>query len=307
MQTQVQKIGVCFALLFFSVSSTIFAELSKSTDGSYPYDTFVIPTVVECVKFAVSLQFLLKMKIYGEFVKMNLDMSSVSKYSVPGLFYFISNNCIFYIIQDLGPTQFQILKNLNIISTALFMRLLLSRHLTWLQWKALILLAIGSTVTQLANFPETFGGSVKVFVIVFVYVFSSGAGGVFGEKLLKGQENGGNDNIHWQNIQLYMFGIIYGLISLFFRAHALDDAYKGPFSGFNIYAYLVIISLSTCGLLISFILKYLDNIAKCFVSALSMIVVAIYQSIHRAEFVSIHCIMGILLTCIALEQYNILQ
>ena len=40
----------CVLLLFSSVSATIFTEASKLEDGTYPYNTFMIPCAVEAVK-----------------------------------------------------------------------------------------------------------------------------------------------------------------------------------------------------------------------------------------------------------------
>ena len=108
-----RQLGACFALLMFSVSSTIFAEMSKLPDGTYPYDTFMIPTIVELMKFVASACFLLKFKFSGQSILMTHSLSGLVEYSIPGLFYFISNNCVFYLIKDLGPAHFQILKNLN--------------------------------------------------------------------------------------------------------------------------------------------------------------------------------------------------
>ena len=79
----------------------------------------------------------------------SFSFASFLLYCVPALCYFISNNCMFYIIRELGPTTFQITNNLKTLSTALLMRFVLSHKLTWTQVKALVLLACGSIVTQL--------------------------------------------------------------------------------------------------------------------------------------------------------------
>ena len=56
------------------------------------------------------------------------------------------------------------------------------------------------------------------YFLVLVSAVASGAGGAFSEKLLKGkgfnQGNTGQETIHWQNVQLYVFGLMFGLISL---------------------------------------------------------------------------------------------
>ena len=94
---------------------------------------------------------------------------------------------MFYIIKELGPTTFQVTNNLKILATAILMRMFLGRHLTWVRWKALILLVLGSAVTQLRTGDC---GDVKQstlgFALVFLNSFASGAGGVVSEKLLKG-------------------------------------------------------------------------------------------------------------------------
>ena len=79
---------------------------------------------------------------------------------------------------------------------------------------------------------------------------------------------------------------------------------NGIFAGFNTFAYATVATLTICGLLVSFILKYIDNVAKCFVAALSMICIAFIDATLKQEALSLQLVLGILLTCIALEQYN---
>ena len=50
----IMKLGSCILLLFFTVSATIFTEASKLADGTYPYNTFVVPCTVEAVKLGFS-------------------------------------------------------------------------------------------------------------------------------------------------------------------------------------------------------------------------------------------------------------
>jgi len=67
-------------------------------------------------------------------------------FSIPVVCYFVSN--MLYVIRELAGVTFQVTNKLEILSTGLLMRLFLGRKLTWLQWKALIALAVGCTVTQ---------------------------------------------------------------------------------------------------------------------------------------------------------------
>lgn len=224
-------------------------------------------------------------------------------FALPAMCYFVSNNCMFYIIRELGPTTFQITNNLKVLATGILMRIFLGRKLTWLQWKALVLLVLGSCVTQLQSAGSEEGKSSSFgYILVSFNCFASGAGGVISESLLKGNNQDVVDPIHWQNIQLYFFGFLFGLASSW--SHITD---AGPFAGFNIWACGIVISLTLAGLLVSFILKYLDNFAKCFVAAIAIVCVAMVQAAANNEVPPPNLIIGILLTCLALEQYNLPQ
>ena len=104
-----------------------------------------------------------------------------------------------------------------------------------------------------------------------------------------------------QNVQLYIFGFAFGLVSLYMD----DDANISPsnvFRGFNSFAYATVISLATCGLLVSFILKHLDNVIKCFCTAFSVLCVALIDSAMKNEAVPMHTLLAMVLTGIALER-----
>jgi len=90
-------------------------------------------------------------------------------------------------------------------------------------------------------------------------------------------------SIHWQNMQLYVFGVLFGVVTLRMDANWASVPGQNPFHGFNAYAYATVATLAICGLLVSFILKYLDNVAKCFCAALSMLCVSLLDSTMKHE------------------------
>ena len=313
------KIGSCVLLLFFTVSATIFTEASKLEDGTYQYNTFVIPCAVEFVKLmASSAMFLCERVARKESqTSLSFNIRSFSLYAFPAFCYFVSNNCMFYIILYLGASTFQIMNNLKVLSTGVFMYIFLNRKLSWMQWKALIMLMIGCMVTQLS--AKTVEGDHTVdqsfyagYILVFVSAIASGAGGAFSEKLLKGKgieqhrQIGKQGSIHWQNMQLYSFGLMFGVVSLRMDAkRSASSPDQNLFDGFNAFAYLTVATLAICGLLVSFILKYLDNVAKCFCAALSMLCVALLDSAMKHEMIPLCVALGMVLTGLALEQYNL--
>ena len=196
------------------------------------------------------------------------------------------------------------------------MRVFLDRKLSWMQWKALIMLVIGCMVTQLSAKVVEAGHAVQKshlagYVLVFVSAVASGAGGVFSERLLKGSSSKKQkfyckeDSIHWKNMQLYLFGMLFGVVSLLTDAKSTSLPGQNLFDGFNMFAYATVATLAICGLLVSFILKYLDNVAKCFCAAFSMLCVALLDSAIKQEMIPLRVALGIILTGLALEQYNL--
>jgi len=312
---RILKLGSCILLLFFTVSATIFTEASKLDDGTYPYNTFVIPCAVEAVKLGFSSTVLVTQRFaQNESVRpLRFSFQRFVVYAFPAFCYFVSNNCMFYIIRELGAATFQIMNNLKVLSTGVFMYTFLDRKLSWVQWKALIILVVGCMVTQLRDKEEDDikrqSSSLTGYLLVVVSAVASGAGGAFSEKLLKGkglnQANTGQETIHWQNVQFYVFGLTFGLISLHLDEKGTGQPGQSVFYGFNAYAYATVTTLAICGLLVSFILKYFDNVVKCFCATFSMLCVALLDSAMRREWVPMRVTLGIVLTSIALEQYNL--
>lgn len=314
------KITSCVLLLFFSVSATIFAEASKMEDGTYPYDTFSIPFAVEAVKLAASTVMFLRERLANRKLRAlsGFTVHSFAAHAFPAFCYFVSNNCMFYIIRYLGASTFQIMSNLNILSTGVFMYIFLHRKLSWMQWKALFMLVIGCMVTQLSancnegSHADNHNHSTLIgYALVLVSAFASGAGGVFSERLLKGKgaeqqkSKGGEDSIHWQNMQLYVFGLMFGFITLGMDSKSASLPMQNLFDGFNAFAYATVAILAVCGLLVSFILKHLDTVAKCFCAALSMLCVAVLDFAMKHEAIPLRVMLGIILIGLALDQYHL--
>ena len=174
--------------------------------------------------------------------------------------------------------------------------------------KALILLVCGSIVTQLQPASQSFrenthGGFAWIgYIAVCVNSLAAGLGGVYSEKLLKGKATGHNESIHWQNCQLYFFGIVFGLVSILLHT---GDQLENMYDGFNVAAIGTVVAMATSGLLVSFVLKYLDNFAKCFVNALSMITVGVVHASMSGDGLQLPLLIGIVLTSIAIEQYSL--
>ena len=282
----------------------------------YEYDTFMIPFVTESLKCVLSVVFEL-FTTTVESKRTQFGVCRFLQFSLPAACYFATNNCMFYIIKELGGATFQVTNSLKILSTGLLMRMCLGRKLRWCQWKALIILTIGCAVTQLKMCTEDNLGDQSRskrsvgYAMVLLNAFASGAGGVVSEKLLKGSQ-GTMETIHRQNAQLYFFGAVFGLIAIQrnkYSKTSVDDNMDvsheamSMFSGFNAFAFATIFSLTASGLLVSFVLKYMDNVVKCFVVAGGMMLVALFNICIGDEHQPLQLFFGMTLNCLALEQY----
>lgn len=229
-----------------------------------------------------------------------MDAKRFAAFALPGLCYFVSNNCMLLIIRELGPTTYQITNNLKILSTGVLMHLVLKVPLKSLQWRALFILFLGAITAEMTD-ANSLRGTVWGYILVIINTFVAATGSVLSEKLLKGDESvAATDSIHWQNMQLYFYGIIYGIIPIVLKGDAVKN---GLFAGFNFYAWMSLVVLAFAGLTVSFILKYLDNTYKCFVSAMSMLVVAIIHVSIEHEVMPLRLLVSIALVSVALELY----
>lgn len=224
-------------------------------------------------------------------------------FALPALLYFVSNNSAPLIVQELGPTAHQVLNNLKIITTGIFTRVILRRRLTWSKWSALMLLLFGSAIVQLPGVTRPSpGNDFQGYAYVLTSVSAAGAGSVVSELLLKAEGTEIESDINVQNSKLYFFGILCGFFSAVWRHGTFS---LKIFDGVNSAACGAIASLTLAGLCTSFILKYIDSIAKCFVMSCSMFTVALGHSIVKGEGIAWNVLCGIFLVSIATRNYHV--
>ena len=62
---------------------------------------------------------------------------------LPGFLYFLMNQLAFIGLENVEASTYALVSQLKILTTAVFMRLLVGKRLQWFQWRALLLLIIG--------------------------------------------------------------------------------------------------------------------------------------------------------------------
>lgn len=94
---------------------------------------------------------------------------------------------------------------------------------------------------------------------------------------------GNRASIHFQNCQLYIFGILANLSALLYRNEIGPSAETSLFHGFNAWAVVVVVANGSCGLAVSFMLRYADSIAKTYATALAIPATALGSYVSHPE------------------------
>eukprot|EP00003_Mantamonas_plastica_P025696 TRINITY_DN5098_c0_g2_i2.p1 TRINITY_DN5098_c0_g2~~TRINITY_DN5098_c0_g2_i2.p1 ORF type:complete len:581 (+),score=148.27 TRINITY_DN5098_c0_g2_i2:138-1745(+) len=137
--------------------------------------------------------------------------------------------------------------------------------------------------------------------LVMLETFLSAMAGVYTEALMK---KGASDSIHIQNFQLYAYGVL--VTSIFYQIQSGSSlTNRGYFEGYNIWSILYLFNTACGGLMISGLLKYVDNIAKIFSQSISVGVVTIMGIFFFNYKLNVFIIMGLVNISAAVWMYYV--
>ncbi|CAK9873518.1 unnamed protein product [Sphagnum jensenii] len=298
---------VAAVLTLFTSSLGILTTVSQ-TSGGYKYDYATVPFLGELLKLLVSTFLLWKESNTPKPPRITTDWRSIGLYPIPSIIYLIHNNVQFATLTYVDTSTYQIMGNLKIVTTAILFRAFLKRKISKLQWMAIGLLTIGTTVSQVKGCGETdcrslLAAPIQGYLFGILSACLSAMAGVYTEFLMKKNQ----DSLHWQNMQLYVFGVLFNMIHL-----TMDDilgAYeKGAWwsrllVGYNVTTWLVVLNLGCTGLLVSWVMKYADNIVKVYATSMAMLLTMVL-SIYLFNFrPTLQLFLGILICCMSLQMY----
>lgn len=274
---------------------SMFVTLSKDARGHLPYKPAFLELVVALLKFLVSAICLAVQLIFEKERRKEITLRGARFFVIPAVIYSLDNNLQYFILLYYSPATFQVLYNMRILTTALFFSWILEKKITKDQWVALVLLLLGivnceASETQGLSFLHKPVG----FALVVAASTLSALGDVYIEYLLKRQMK---QSVHFQNMQLYFFGIIANFIALLSMSslqHSTLQPAVSPYnpsqmpsffnyrvwtSGFGFFPALIVIVNSITGLCVAFMLKFANNLLKIFVNAAALILSLILSSI----------------------------
>ena len=307
-------------VLTCSVSLLTHATIDART-GRYAYKTTTIPFLAEATKLLLSSTLFLNdyyhtanvdddggaRRVFLE--RVDHSSTTVLTAAVPALMYFVSNNLNFIIIRELGATNFQLLNNLKILTTAIFFRVIMKVELNKMQWRMLFLLTVGCMVSQLGQARGKGEGGVDGsgmmvgsslgYGLKLCNACLTALGSVFCEKFLKHLPN----NFHFQNCMLYGWGVLFTTASVLVDGEVFQRGVARTFRGHSALTFLLICNYAFVGIATSGVMKYLDNIAKTFAATGAMFIVTAISIAKFGEPFRIELVLGALISAIAVDVY----
>lgn len=285
--------------------------------GKIPYISVTVTFLIEVLKLVLCL---LAIVATNERTPDNFSLKESLFYAVPSLLYMIDNNLTYVILRFVDPATLSVLWNLKILTTAVLFRFVLKRKLSEVRKIAIVLLLLGVVTSQSdhlkketavkaartdtadgvkkddLNSPENF---VFGIILVFVAVTISSCASVFTEWAFKRK---GSCSFLWQNVQLYIYGILFNGFGLLFEASEISAS--GFFSGYNNWTLAVIFVNCIGGICMGFILKYLDNIACVYSHAIAMMLTMFFSMLFFQFSPSLEFGCGLSVLLISMYLYH---
>jgi UDP-sugar transporter A1/2/3 len=234
---------------------------------------------------------------------MTVAWESVRLFPIPSVIYLIHNNVQFFTIQYVDAATYQILGNLKIVTTGFLFRVFLKRHLSRIQWLALVLLMCAATTSQISGCGHMLAAPIMGYMFGILSAWLSAFAGVYTEFLMKKN----NDSLYWQNVQLYGFGTLFNALRLTY-----DDIQSGfangswvtnAFDGYNWVTVLIVLNFAFAGMSVSWIMKFADTIVKVYATSSAMMITALLSIWFFELEPTLQLFMGIVIACISLNLY----
>ncbi|KAK9279599.1 hypothetical protein L1049_013278 [Liquidambar formosana] len=279
-----RKSIVTLALTVLTSSQAILIVWSKRA-GKYEYSVTTANFMVEALKCALSLAALGRIwrnEGVTEDNRLSTTFDEVSVYPIPAALYLVKNLLQYYIFAYVDAPGYQILKNLNIISTGVLYRIILKKKLSEIQWAAFILLCAGCTTAQLnPSSDHVLQTPIQGWMMAIIMALLSGFAGVYTEAIIKKRPS---RNINVQNFWLYIFGMAFNAVAILIQDF---DAVMNN------------------GIAVSMVMKYADNIVKVYSTSVAMLLTAVVSVFLFGFHLSLAFFLGSTVVSVSIYLHSI--
>lgn len=314
----VGNIRVKYVALLLLVGQTVGAIISirisrlAVDDAGHKYLNTTAVFMAELVKLFMSL-FLVYRDANYSIAETSLQLQATIttqpietlKVGVPAFLYTVQNNLIFIGLSNMSPAFYQVTYQLKILTTAVLSVLMLNKSISASKWISLTILTAGVAFIQVPTEEQTTkpieGNFLLGLVAVLCACVTSGFAGVYFEKILKGS----TVSIWMRNIQLAVFGSAIGLLGAYWNDREMIRVH-GFFQGYTVTTWIVIFLQSAGGLIVAAVLKYADNILKCFGNALAIVISCLASYFLLGDFVfSVYFVVGTIFVVFSTYSYGV--
>jgi len=284
---------------FFSLYMISMTAAKRAGGGhNFKFEYVTVTLLQELCKFVIAYLCFQREAPLREHT--SLQIQRLALFGVPALLYGFDNNFQYVILEFLQPTELAVLWNFKIFATVVLMHCFLGRRYTSWQWAAVLTLVLGCALTQVPRHPAWAavpmptavnssatavasashiepGMSTKLAGVLSALVGSTVAASsnVYCEWLVKQHPE---ESIHFQNMQLYFFGIVLNGATLVAKAVVDPESpVHGPgglITGYNGWVWMIVLLGTANGIAISVALKFVDNLAVVFSHVLTVLIVA---------------------------------
>ncbi|KAL4227691.1 hypothetical protein ACF0H5_013126 [Mactra antiquata] len=290
-------------------SYSILVNLSKEND-KLPYKSGSVVLIIELTKLMLSIVMFIPEFIKQDYSFPRIKWSMLASFAIPAILYTFNNNVSLHMQLQMDPTTFQVLNNLKIATTALMYKLIIKRTITRTQWIALSLLTIAGVCDSFGglgvedNIGHVYITWYGLVAMVIMNIFSSVAA-VHTEFILK---QSFNVSLHFQNILLYIYGVIFNTITFLWQSSSIED--KGQeqdsfFKGFSGFTWLIILNQASSGLIMSVVMKHGSNLTRLFIISGGMLTSTLLSILVFSTEINIFFLIAALLVTVAIYLYHL--
>ncbi|TYZ59998.1 hypothetical protein PybrP1_002189 [[Pythium] brassicae (nom. inval.)] len=329
------------AFVMLVVQNTALGIVSKysrlSTGPKYKPGTAVF--LVEFMKFLICFLVLCKLKngdvqasVRALRFEVFADTQGLKKMVVLAFLYAVQNMMALFAYDYVDVATYQIVYQLKIITTAMFMIVLLNRRFSVVQWGAMITLMVGVAVCSYSRLPaaqapaahepaedddrddahgDAHGGGLDSTRIIGISIVlglavNSGLAAAYFERVMKSHKTTTTmqtlDPLWVRNLQLSAVSIAVCAVDL--ARNAQDLWADGFFHGFHATVWSVILLQAVGGLTIAAVVRYSDNVVKNFGTSFSLIFSCMISNYMFDQRASLLFYVGVALVVVSVFIYG---
>ncbi|KAJ4456285.1 putative CMP-sialic acid transporter 1 [Paratrimastix pyriformis] len=299
-------------ILANTILVVIYLQLS-ARHGKSKSDTALIVLFAEMMKFLFSAAMTYSMR-HRKGVVIKFEVNRFLMWGLPSIIYFVQNNVSNSAFHYLDGPTYALLGNFRLVITPLLSLFFLRKWIGAQRWCAILSAFFGVLMSELnpcagsssspASATESSFFVVHPLGLLFGLLVPacSALAGVITEKFMKDPAYA-QEPIHWQNLQLYTFGIVcnaalavgQGVLTNPPSLAALGEKFTISFL------------LASIGILTSLTIKYLDNIRKNFTTVFALFGSTFVTSLATWTRPSTPFLIGACVVSVAQISYTLAQ